>query len=653
MRILVIQSDQTTHDSACCIYDGKNITFFLEERYSGVKHDCRLAHSLKKVMETNLTFDKIVFGGFHDTTIHNNHNFDVNFIESLEKLIPELTRSSLKEKNLFTNLDMNGLDAYLTNDKYNNIKHEDTVVWNKLSSQYREFLIKYNNKYNHWPKIEYDSNHHDNHAWCAFYNSGFDKCLSIVTDGNGQKHFATSASGNFKLYGESESVYVLEYPGKSETLYKSYRSFDGHDYSDVERKLKEKHPKGEFHFPGYMSVANLYGAVALVIGIDDAEECGKPMGLSSYGTKTDNKYIVNEYFTNTDLFDIRTQDFIPLFEPPNGYAENCKLAHAIHVPGKTIPTYEEMRFKYVPKAKIITEKNYKPYADLAKDVQLQTQEVICKLIKKFVDKTGIKKVCVSGGYGMNILANSYYVKELPDVEFYFEPLSTDVGIAVGCAMYHYHMETRNTDIKKLETMAFHGIAKDCEPPEYHGVRHTIVDIAKLLYDNKSVAVYTGLAEAGQRALGNRSILFNALNKDARNIVNKIKKREWYRPFAAVVLEEDAHLYFDMGRTKRNLFMTQSYDVISDLIPGVTHVDKTCRVQTVTKGYLYDLLVEFKKLSGHGILLNTSFNLAGQPLVETPKQALETLNTSVLDYLWFENTGQLISKSACQEQEKDI
>jgi len=136
-------------------------------------------------------------------------------------------------------------------------------------------------------------------------------------------------------------------------------------------------------------------------------------------------------------------------------------------------------------------------------------------------------------------------------------------------------------------------------------------------------------------------------------VNKIKKREWYRPFAAVVLEEDAHLYFDMGRTKRNLFMTQSYDVISDLIPGVTHVDKTCRVQTVTEGYLYDLLVEFKKLSGHGILLNTSFNLAGQPLVETPKQALETLNTSVLDYLWFENTGQLISKSACQEQEKDI
>lgn len=129
-------------------------------------------------------------------------------------------------------------------------------------------------------------------------------------------------------------------------------------------------------------------------------------------------------------------------------------------------------------------------------------------------------------------------------------------------------------------------------------------------------------------------------------MNKIKKREWYRPFAAVVLEEDANLYFDMGRIKSNPFMTICFPVNPEyikIIPGITHVDNTCRIQTISEEhtYMYELLQEFKKLSGHGILLNTSFNLAGEPLVETPEDALNTLNNSCLDYLWFEETNQLI------------
>jgi carbamoyltransferase len=170
-------------------------------------------------------------------------------------------------------------------------------------------------------------------------------------------------------------------------------------------------------------------------------------------------------------------------------------------------------------------------------------------------------------------------------------------------------------------------------------------IANLLHQNKSVAVYTGLAETGQRALGNRSIFFNALNPNAKDLVNEIKKREWYRPFACIVLEEDANVYFDMGRIKSSPFMTICFPVRPEyvkIIPGVTHIDNTCRIQTISKtdGYLYELLQEFKKLSGHGILLNTSFNLAGEPLVETPEDAFNTLNNSCLDYLWFEETQQL-------------
>jgi len=164
----------------------------------------------------------------------------------------------------------------------------------------------------------------------------------------------------------------------------------------------------------------------------------------------------------------------------------------------------------------------------------------------------------------------------------------------------------------------------------------------LLCQNKSVAVFYGQAEAGERALGNRSILFNALNPDAREIVNTIKKREWYRPFAAMVLEEDAHLYFENACPSR--FMTVSFPVKSDIIPGVTHVDGTCRVQTVASGHMYDILKEYKKVTGHGILLNTSFNLAGQPLVDTADEALKTLNESTLDYLWFYETKQLFKST---------
>jgi carbamoyltransferase len=147
-------------------------------------------------------------------------------------------------------------------------------------------------------------------------------------------------------------------------------------------------------------------------------------------------------------------------------------------------------------------------------------------------------------------------------------------------------------------------------------------------------------------LGNRSILFNALNLDAKNIVNGIKKREWYRPFACIVLEEDADTYFDMGGIKSSPFMTICFPVrekYGKILPGITHVDNTCRIQTISDGYLYELLQEFKKLSGHGILLNTSFNLAGEPLVETPRDALNTLNNSSLDYLWFEETQQLLNR----------
>ena len=293
--------------------------------------------------------------------------------------------------------------------------------------------------------------------------------------------------------------------------------------------------------------------------------------------------------------------------------------------------------------KKVSKDNYQLHPDFCYEVQKQTKKVIGDLIEDSIQKTGIKKVCISGGYGMNIVANYYYLQRFPDLDFYFEPVSNDNGVCIGAAMNSYFQLT-NQIPDPIQTTFYHGINYDTS--SYEGDTISIKNVANLLYQNKSVGVYRGLAEAGQRSLGNRSIFFNALNKDAKEIVNRIKKREWYRPFACVVLEEDANIYFDMGKIKSSPYMTICFPVRKKyvkIIPGVTHVDNTCRIQTVSGGYLYELLQEFKNLSGHGILLNTSFNLAGEPLVETPVDAINTLNNSSLDYLWFEETQQLLNR----------
>ena len=649
MRVLAIHSDHASHHSSCCIYDGNDITYFLEERYSGIKHDPDLHHCFYNVLKTNLKFDKIVVSGFHRLHIPNHDNCDDKFLEKISNYLPHMAKISLTQPKKFIDINTENFEEKIENSSDVNLpestkelEYYDTIVeeWKHISIGIKIFILSYYKKYNHFPLIEYDSKHHRNHASLAFYNSGFDKSIVFVADGAGEVCFATAPEGRFINYKESESVYVGGYPNTMDPIYKNFGSYEGHDYTKEIQFWKKDYPNCEVVFGNFMGLGLFYGSGAIHIH-ETMEEAGKVMGLSSYGIPTGNNYIKNDYYINTDLFDCATHDFLPVFAPPNGYPKNFRYKPVNeHTPTQRGGPESIITVKGLPRITIVTKANYKPYADLAKDLQLQSQEVACNIIRKAIEKTGIKKVCVSGGYGMNILSNSHYVKQFPDVEFYFEPLSIDSGISIGCAMYHYHKETGDCTTRPVKSISFHGFKHDVS--SYKGVDASLQDIAKLLYDNKSVAVYTGLAEAGQRALGNRSILFNALNVDAKDIVNQIKRREWYRPFAAVVLEEDAELYFDMGRTKKNLFMTQSFDVKTDLIPGVTHVDNTCRVQTVSEGYLYDLLVEFKKLSGHGILLNTSFNLAGKPLVETPKQAIETLNTSVLDYLWFEETGQLFS-----------
>ena len=454
--------------------------------------------------------------------------------------------------------------------------------------------------------IDYSYHHHLSHAALAFYNSGFDESLVIVIDGQGALYNDNLAEG--------ETVYLAKYPCSFECVIKNVSTNDTHSKLSgtvpVE-KYMIKHKNYELNInPGEGGIVNVYNT-ATVLMSQSVLENGKTMGLSSYGEKVDYPQFFNDKSQpNWDLF---TKD-----------SSQTRLYHTHE--GKVV--------------KEITEENHKFYADYAYEVQTQTQDAVVNLIQRAVEKTGCKNICMVGGYAMNIVANHYYTQQLPELNFYFEPNADDGGLSIGAAK-HFHHERKNDFTKRLiTTTAFHGRHYDVS--SYKSKTTNIQEIAKLLYQNKSVAVYTGLAEAGQRALGNRSIFFNPLHPNAKEIVNKIKKREWYRPFAGIVLEEDANLYFEMGNIQSSPYMTISFPVKTDLIPGITHIDGTCRIQTTSKqdGYLYELIQEFKKLSGVGMILNTSFNLAGEPLVETPEDAMKTIDNSDLDYLWFQETNQL-------------
>ena len=162
---------------------------------------------------------------------------------------------------------------------------------------------------------------------------------------------------------------------------------------------------------------------------------------------------------------------------------------------------------------------------------------------------------------------------------------------------------------------------------------------EILLNQEILAIFQGKSEMGPRALGNRSLLFDPRNKEGKTIVNKVKKREWYRPFAGSVLLEHAHEWFEMGTIKESPYMSFAIPVKEDkkeLIPSITHVDGTCRIQTVTEKQnknFYNLIKSFYEKTQVPILFNTSFNLAGEPLVETKEDALSTMARSDLNYLY--------------------
>jgi carbamoyltransferase len=470
-------------------------------------------------------------------------------------------------------------------------------------------LSKYGHEHQKMKIFDLHQSHHLQHASLAFYNSGFEQANVIVVDRNGSEMFGAR---------ESETIFEASYPAKFNPIYKSFWIYE--NYSQMLLKHWSLENSVEVDAKSLFGIVKVYESATTLIG-QGALENGKIMGLSAYGDKT--KKFPDFFVNNTNI--------------PNDFY----FSHTNGIDGEYQSIYEDF---YHLLDKDFSEKNYQDYADLSWQVQKQTQSAVAHLVKKAISKNKIKNIVISGGYGLNVVSNQFLIKSFPDVNFYFEPIADDSGNCIGGAMLAYRSESEDKRIRGINTTFFHGQRYSLK--HIVGKKTSLPDIAKMIVDNKSVAIYNGLAEAGPRSLGNRSILFNAMNKNAKKIINVVKKREWYRPFALSVLKQDAEKYFEMIGLDESKFMTISFDALSEtkkLFPGVVHVDGSCRIQTVDEedGILFYILSEIKKISGHGVVLNTSFNLAGQPLVETPENALEVLNNSDLDAVWFAESSSLV------------
>ena len=502
----------------------------------------------------------------------------------------------------------------------------DIIVISSPTSDdgYNHFLVRYFNKrFPKIPVVRMCEKHHLTHASLAFYNSGFEKSLCVVIDRFGS-NFNRRDGNYYEGVRESESVFVCEYPNKFTPIYKSYAQSHMGFYKDVAPLelmnswgYQNKNNAVELLCESTVNITMIYEAATTMIN-ENILENGKTMGLAAYGEDKDYPEFFNDKIPNTHLF--------------------------AHLNDDNVSTvYKKHYFDSVQK---VEKNNYKVQADFAYQVQKQTQEQVLKIVKEKVEQTGIKKVCLTGGYGLNVVTNGYLVKNLPDVEFYFEPLADDSGNSIGAAMYICRNETEDKTIRPLKHTFFNHKKHKLN---VKGVEKTTTkEVAKLLSKGKIVAVYNGQAEGGPRALGNRSILFDPRRKDAKEIVNIVKKREWYRPFACSVLEENAKEYFDMYHLEKSPFMTISFPVKDDkkdVIPGVIHVDGSCRIQTVNNDipHYYQLLKDFKEITNIPLLLNTSFNVAGEALIETPEEAINTFYETDIDALWFPENGEILLK----------
>lgn len=481
-------------------------------------------------------------------------------------------------------------------------------------------------KFNPNVKVTHLGNlHHLGHAAGVFYNSGFETAVAVIVDGAGSYHKEQmDDSGNVTGGFETETIYYCNYPHEFNALYKRYSNGDTIYYDN-----------GIQEFDNTVTITKAYEAVTQYLGFGFIE-AGKTMGLAPYGKDDPD---IPQFFVNGK--------------------GNKNLLIPAYPAGAFI---DENRFPYLKR--YTDPKDWHNDFQLVRDIdkniayhiQKETEEQMYNLIQKAIDMTGEKNVVISGGFGLNCVANYKYKQKFNDINFYIDPIAHDGGTSIGLAKYAWYNYSKEIEIRPLKSVYLGA------PPDYSQLEIVqnqlnnieIVDttddqVAELINDGNIVALFQGGAEGGPRALGNRSILFDPRRNDGKEFVNIVKKREWFRPFAGSCLEEYANDWFDMAGLTSSPFMMYAVNVKEDkkdLIPAITHVDNTCRVQTVNSEQnqnYYNLIKAFYNKTGVPILFNTSFNLAGEPLVESVFDAFVTIMNTDINYLYLPELGKLVRK----------
>jgi carbamoyltransferase len=451
------------------------------------------------------------------------------------------------------------------------------------------------------PSKNYESGlHHQSHAAGTFYQSSYNKALIFSFDGGGN-------DGKFNIYHATRknSVELLE--------------------DVVNPTFNNPHIKYDLGFP-YMIFGHYLGDIKLEpLNIGNLVYSGKIMGLASYGNinKKWLPYFIEFYKSNPDGNRI------------GGWGEDGYYDYELKI--------QELGNKIGVEFNLDNRLLGQVAYDIAATSQRAFEECFLEVAKPYFDKYPSLPICITGGCGLNIILNTRLVEEF-NKEVFVGPNPNDCGIALGLILHQTKPQKPiNTTYSGLELLDINSLTNYIQNSNFNFTSH-FLDIDQVITDltnGKIIGTARGKAEHGPRALGNRSILCNPSIPNMKDILNeKVKHREWYRPFAPVVRLEDVNKYFEWEKESQWMsFCPKVKEEWKEKLIAITHVDNTARVQTVTREqneWLYDLLTKFEEKTGIGILLNTSFNVDGKPILSTIKDAFTILEKTELDCLIIEN-----------------
>jgi len=433
------------------------------------------------------------------------------------------------------------------------------------------------------------SKHHESHAAGTFYQSPYKEALIFSFDGGGD-------DGKFNIYHakRKSSVKLLK--------------------RVINPVINYEHICYDLGFP-YMILGNYFKDIRFEpLSEGNLVYPGKIMGLVSYGK------VIEDWIPH----------FIEFYKSDvngNNWLERIKVLG------------EKIKVEFDVENRLEGNLAY----NIAATSQRAFEECFLEVAKPYLEQYPNLPICITGGCALNIILNTRLVEEF-NKEVFVPPDPNDCGIALGMLLHHLKPSNvidvtyKGLDLLDIETLGINVQTRDFSFKSYN---LNTSDLVKDLSDGKIVGVARDGSEHGPRALGNRSILCNPSFPDMKDILNqKVKHREWYRPFAPVVRLKDVNEYFEWNHESRWMsFCPKVRKKWRKKLASITHVDNTARVQTVTKEqnpWLFNLLTEFKKETGIGVLLNTSFNVAGKPILSTLTDAFDILQKSEMDSLVINN-----------------